>query len=71
MTLIRATHRYAFRSGEWAGLKGITPLPGYREGERPCYLVEFADAMTDFWPVEDPDAGYEFLMTGPSREPLS
>ena len=60
MTLIRAMHRYAFRSGEWATLKGLASLP-VREGEpdRDCYLVEFDDGVTDFWPVDDADHGYE------------
>ena len=57
---IRATHPYAFRCGEWAQLKGLTDLPGYPEGDRTCYLVEFEDGETDFWPVEDAAAGYEF-----------
>lgn len=57
---IRATHWAMFRSGEWAKLKGITDLPGFSGGERECYLVEFSDGAADFWPVTDPDAGYEF-----------
>jgi hypothetical protein len=52
---IRATHHYAFRSGEWADL--LTTVEAYG---RPCYLVEFPDGVTDFWPVDDADHGYEF-----------
>lgn len=57
MSRIRATHRYAFRSGIWADLKGTVADP---ETGRECYLVEFGDGAADFWPVRDPDAGYEF-----------
>jgi hypothetical protein len=65
-TLIRATHRYAFRSGEWATLKGTTELPGFPEGDRKCYLVEFDDGVTDFWPVDDNTHGYEFAQVTPA-----
>jgi hypothetical protein len=65
VTLIRATHPYAFRCGEWAELKGTTDLPGYPGGERRCYLVEFPDGTTDFWAVNDQDAGYEFADESP------
>lgn len=58
--LIRATHRYAFRSGQWARLRGTAALPGFPEGDRECYLVEFPDGVTDFWPVGDNRHGYEF-----------
>ncbi len=58
--LIRGTHPYAFRSGEWAVLKGTTLLPGFPEGERECYLVEFPDGMCDFWAVSGVGYGYEF-----------
>lgn len=54
-TLIRTTHPYGFRSGEWAMLRCIIPGP-----DRDCYLVEFGDKVTDFWAVGDPGAGYEF-----------
>lgn len=64
-TLIRALHPYAFRSGEWAELKGTTDLPGFPEGDRCCYLVEFPDGMTDFWPVKNSGYGYE-RQEGPS-----
>jgi hypothetical protein len=57
---IRKTHRYGFRSGQWAVLRGTASLPGFPEGDRDCYLVEFDDGVTDFWPVRDVDAGYEF-----------
>ena len=55
MTLIRQMHPYGFRSGEWAMLRCIVPGP-----DRDCYLVEFADSVTDFWVVGDADAQYEF-----------
>ena len=64
-THIRSTHPYAFRSGEWARIKGTAMLP-VTEGEpdRACYLVAFEDGVSDFWPVEDPDAQYEFGFKG-------
>jgi len=55
ITLIRATHPYGFRSGQWAILRCVVPGP-----ERDCYLVEFDDGVTDFWPVNDPSDPYEF-----------
>lgn len=54
MKEIRGNHPYAFRSGEWAELKGIVPGP-----DRECYLVEFPDGVTDFWPTHDEAAEYE------------
>jgi len=57
MKSIRATHRYAFRSGEWARLTGTVDDP---ETGRRCYSVMFPDGATDWWPVGDDNAGYEF-----------
>ena len=54
---IRTMHRYGFRSGKWALLKGTITDP---QTGRECYLVEFADGMADFWVVNDPDGQYEF-----------
>lgn len=61
MNFIRHTHPDGFRSGEWAILRSIVPGP-----DRDCYLVEFADGVTDFWAVNDPAEPYEFT-TGPER----
>lgn len=55
MDQIRATHHYGFRSGEWANLVCIVPGE-----EKDCYLVEFPDGVTDFWPVNGPSDPYEF-----------
>ncbi len=55
--LIRGTHPYVFRSGQWARLVGTVDDP---ETGRRCYSVMFADGATDWWPVEDDAAGYEF-----------
>jgi hypothetical protein len=52
---IRGTHPYMFRSGEWARLLTTVESHG-----RDCYLVEFPDGATDWWPVGDEEAGYEF-----------
>jgi hypothetical protein len=54
---IRATHHYAFRSGEWAELVGTMDDP---ETGRRCYAVKFPDGETDWWPVDDKAHGYEF-----------
>lgn len=63
---IRGTHRYAFRSGEWATLIGVEMLyPVTREVEkktilRPVYRVRFPDGKEDEWAVASTDFGYEF-----------
>lgn len=65
--LIRATHPYAYRSGKWAEITGLTGWPP--GAERPCYIVRFPDGTEDYWLVDDtgqPEGyrhGYEFLMT--------
>lgn len=61
-TLIRGRHPYVYRSGTWAVLRGIISLPGFPEGNRLCWIVEFSDGEDDWWPVNDRLAGYEFLM---------
>lgn len=58
---IRATHHYAFRSGEWAELVGTMDDP---ETGRRQYAVKFPDGATDWWPVDDTAAGYEFSEEG-------
>lgn len=66
---IRGTHPYTFRSGEWATVRAVVQatvrvvvpfravVPG---ADRDCYLVEFPDGQTDYWPVVDPSEPYEF-----------
>ena len=59
-TQIRATHPHAFRSGQWAALRGrLAALPVKGE-DRDCYLVEFSDGETVLWPVSGAGHGYEF-----------
>jgi hypothetical protein len=58
---VRQTHPYGYRSGEWAEV--LTTVESYG---RPCWLVEFSDGEHDWWPIEDPDAGYEILAGSPS-----
>lgn len=55
MSEIRQTHPYGFRSGQWAKLLTSVEARG-----RDCWLVEFEDGVTDWWPKDDPQAGYEF-----------
>jgi hypothetical protein len=57
--LIRTTHPYGFRCGQWAEVLTIAPDP---EG-RDCYIVRFPDGTTDYWVVTDPDGGYEHAFT--------
>lgn len=59
---IRATHPYAFRSGQWASLAGVMRVPGFPGGDRECYLVEFPDGATDFWVATAARQDYEFAM---------
>lgn len=56
VALIRATHPYAYRSGQWARLVGTMDDP---ETGRRCYSVAFPDGETDWWPVDDEAHGYE------------
>jgi hypothetical protein len=58
--LIRATHPWAFRTGEWATvLTTFVMSPPGRE-PRECWLVQFPDGQHDCWPVADALHGYEF-----------
>jgi hypothetical protein len=61
---IRSTHRYSFRSGEWAELIGDITVPfpasaGTTEHRR-CRVVRFADGVCDYWAIKDPSDTYEF-----------
>jgi hypothetical protein len=70
LALIRATHPYSYRAGEWAWLTGFIGWPP--GAERLCYIVRFGDGTDDFWLVDDSGEapgyrhGYEFLMTDDS-----
>lgn len=61
-TMIRATHSYAFRSGEWAELIRMAPFtPEGGRHTRDCFVVRFPeDGFVDYWVVADPDGHYEF-----------
>ena len=55
--LVRGTHPYCYRSGEWATIR----MDDRREMDgEPCWLVEFSDGATDVRVQNDPVAGYEF-----------
>lgn len=60
-THIRAMHPYAFRAGQWAEI--LTTVISYG---RECWLVEFSDGETDWWPLGDQDAEYEFCSGVPA-----
>ena len=55
MIMIRQTHNYGFRSGDWAHLFSIQHD---KEG-RDVWVVEFPDGAKDAWPSWDAMAGYE------------
>lgn len=55
--LIRLTHPYGFRVGDWAELLGQVE---HATTGHLCYAVRFPDGASDFWPVVDEMAGYEF-----------
>jgi hypothetical protein len=57
---VRHTHPDGFRTGEWAQI--IMILDAY---ERPCWLVEFSDGVTDLWVCEDASEPYEFSSVNP------
>lgn len=44
-----------FRPGEWAVLRGLDRVRG-----KDCYLVEFPDGTTSWWPLTGQDEPYEF-----------
>lgn len=48
-------HGEGHRPGEWAVLRGLDRVHG-----RDCYLVEFPDGVTAWWPVASQDDRYEF-----------
>lgn len=54
MTFVRATHPYAFKSGQWG------QIVGEYEGN---WLIVWPDGTTDEWVIEDPDAGYEHAVS--------
>lgn len=58
---VRMRHPWGFRSntGEWAKIVMVNPIPATTSG-RICWLVEFADGVTDLWICGDPTALYEF-----------
>ncbi len=52
---IMSTHRYQYRSGEWAEIVGVKLA-----NKSPCYLVLFPDGKTDLWVLDDETAEYKF-----------
>lgn len=57
---VRATHPYAYKSGEWGQIVGEVERNG-----RPCWLIVWSDGSTDEWVVDDSHAGYEFAEEAP------
>jgi len=54
-SFVRATHPYAYKSGEWGQIVGDVTRQG-----RLCWLIVWPDGRTDEWVADDPNAGYEF-----------
>lgn len=48
--IARSTHPYAFRSGQLYRVKAIKIDPKYN---RKCVYIEFADGVTDYFPLCD------------------
>lgn len=57
---IRSEHPWAFRSGQWALITGITEICVHKNTKRGCYQLRWPDGVTDDWAIEDPAAEYEF-----------
>ena len=58
-------HGEGHRPGEWAVLRGLDRVRG-----RDCYLVEFPDGVTAWWPLLYDDR-YEFAAVSPEPERIS
>ncbi|MGO1375117.1 MAG: hypothetical protein ACTHU5_00935 [Psychrobacter sp.] len=56
--LIRATHPYGFRSGEWATIADMVMVTSINGTKRLNYMVMFDDGKVDYWPVCD-ESNYE------------
>lgn len=51
---IRGTHRYSFRSGEWAALVGyVMVIPDDSNEPRQAFMVRYNDGTVDYIPVSD------------------
>ena len=64
--LIRSSHPYAYRSGQWARIIAVVPAL-----DRDAWLIEWPDKATDVWAINDPAAEYEFQPSGPERKSWS
>jgi hypothetical protein len=49
-------HGEGFRPGVWGVLRGLDRVHG-----KDCYLVEFPDGVTAWWPVASQGDWYEFV----------
>lgn len=57
---IRSMHPWAYRSGEWATITGVTEKYVHDNERRGCYQLRWPDGATDDWAIIDPAANYEF-----------
>jgi hypothetical protein len=53
--LIRSCHPYAYKSGEWGQIVGMSMVDG-----RGCWDVVWPDGSVDTWPFDDDTARYEY-----------
>jgi len=60
---IRSFHPWAYKSGEWATVVGVTENCAHENQQRGCFQLEWPDGSTDDWAIEDPVAEYEFRDT--------
>lgn len=63
-SMIRSTHHYGYRCGEWGRVLGLRTVD-----DRICYMVAWNDEDSDLWPVSDPDDPYMFNNAAPSSVP--
>jgi hypothetical protein len=57
LELIKSDNPYTFRPGRWAR---VIEYVKRRGDDRLCYLVRWNDGVTDYWPIFDNDAYYQF-----------
>lgn len=53
---LRSMHPAAFRSGEWATIVGVM----LHSRGHVCFVVRFQDQMSDFMPIANAMARYQF-----------
>lgn len=62
----RGTHPYSFRRDQWAAVIGVAMVEPDGLPPRPCFVVRFADGVTDYTPMHDSGA-YELRAAQPTE----